>query len=116
MLVVTVQSSLYHTSRWLHFKRSVFTVTQQHSGFVSVNDVDIRNRSFLWRWTSPTFSILVQSMQGKNVKSILFNPNVAWQPYGPSDRENATRLAKSMLSDIIVPELENENNRMESDK
>jgi hypothetical protein len=116
MLVLTTHASLYHTSRWLEFKRSVFTTTQQRSGFVPINRVKINNPSFLWGWTSPTLSILVQAMQGRNVQSILFNPNAAWQPYGPSDSEHAVRLAKSMHSDFIIAEMENANNCGESDK
>jgi hypothetical protein len=116
MLVLTMQASLYHTFRWNEFKTSVFAATQQLSGFVPVNEAKISNPSFLWRWTSPTLSILVQAMQGRNVQSILFNPNAKWQPYGPSESEGAARLAKSMHSGFIMTEMENTDDRKKSDK
>jgi hypothetical protein len=102
MLILTMQASLYHTSRWVEFKRSFFIATQQRSGFVPIDKVTISNPSLLWGWTSPTLSILFQTMQGRNVQSILFNPNAHWQPYGPQDIKNAARLTKSMHCNFII--------------
>jgi hypothetical protein len=80
MLILTMQASLFNTSRWLDFKKSLFTATQQQSGFVSIDEVKFNDDSFLWGWTSPALSILMQALQGKNVQSIFFDPNATWQP------------------------------------
>jgi hypothetical protein len=101
MLILTMQASLFHTTRWLDFKKSFYTETKHQSGFVPVDQVHISNPSFLWGWTSPTLSILFQAMQGSNVQSIFFNPKESYPPCSPADYEGAEDLAKSLHVKIL---------------
>ena len=100
MLVLTMQASLFHTARWVDFRKSFYAATQEQSGFVPIDTVKITTPSFLWGWPSPSFSILLQAMQGRNVQSILFDPKASFQPYGPADTKNALRLVKSLHLDV----------------
>lgn len=101
LLILTMQASLFQTTRWLDFKRSFYSETQQQSGFVSIEDVPISNSSFLWGWTSPTLSILFQALQGRNVRSIFFNPKAPYQPYDQTDSEHAIDLAKHLHVNVL---------------
>ena len=102
ILVLTMHASLHNTKRWSAFKDSLFTATQQQAGFVAINEVKVSNPEFVWGWTSPTLSILVQAMQGGHVRSIIFDPKILWQPYDSSDLENVVLLIKSTHSHFVI--------------
>ena len=102
ILVLTMHASLYNTARWSVFKDSLFTATQQQAGFVAINEVKFSNPEFVWGWTAPTLSILVQAMQGGHVRSIIFDPKILWQPYDSSDLENVVLLIKSTHSHFVI--------------
>ena len=103
ILVLTMHASLHNTAKWSAFKGSLFTATQQQTGFVAINEVELNNPEFVWGWTAPTLSILVQAMQGGDVRSIVFDPNALWQPYDSSDLENVVLLIKSTHSQWSQP-------------
>ncbi|MCF8033288.1 MAG: hypothetical protein K9K66_09210 [Desulfarculaceae bacterium] len=102
MMVLTMQASLSHTKGWLDYKRNVYAAARQNTGFVSIKDAkSILNSQYRWVWTTPSVSIAVQAIAGKDIKSILFNPDATWEPYGPSDREGAAACAKSMGKKLL---------------
>lgn len=92
MLLLALQSSLYNTAKWAGFRESLWAAIQQRSGYVPVSTVPLRNDSFLWGWTSPTLSIVLQAMDGTDVHCILYNPEATWQPFGPDDISGARWL------------------------
>lgn len=96
MLLLAIQVNFYQTAKWTQFRGSFLTILQQRSGYVRVDEVAVRNDSFLWGWTSPSLSIVLQAMQGADVRAILFNPRATWQPYGPNDVGGAIWLTHNL--------------------
>ena len=92
ILIVTVQGNTSTTLKWSGFTNSMFKQSQNLSGYVSVNNVGFENRDLLWGWTSPILSILLQTMQGRDVKTVFYNPTAAWEPMGPHERERAKKF------------------------
>lgn len=109
VLILTMHTRLYQTSNWDEFQKSFFYATQQRSGFIPINEVSITNPSLLWGWTSPSFSILMQTIKGKDVQSIIYNPDAPWQPYGPQDFDGAENLVNKMHKNLLFSEIEDPN-------
>jgi hypothetical protein len=108
MAILVFQTCLYTTSGWQQFQSDFFIATQERTGFISIEDVPaIKNSPFLWGWTSPTLSILFQTMEGKAVQSIIYNPDATWQPYGPQELKNAAILTGGLNGIFIIRDFEN---------
>jgi hypothetical protein len=99
MLFITSQGRLFHALGFWDFKKRVFAATQSHTGYVVVGDALPGLERYGWFWTYPAMSLILQAMQTTSVKSVLYDPNVSWQPFGPLDANRA----RAFLSSISVP-------------
>jgi hypothetical protein len=107
MTILVLQSCLYTTTNWQQFQSDFFNATQERTGYISIEDMPtMKNSPFLWGWTSPTLSILFQTMENKEVQSIIYNPDATWQPYGPQDLKNAAKLTSGLNGIFIIRDFE----------
>jgi hypothetical protein len=88
VVILAVMAHLYQTSQWITFKKSFFNALQVHSGYVPMQYAELLEREFLWSWTSPSMSILLQALESVPIQTILFNPKKRWEPYGPTPVPN----------------------------
>ncbi|MEI6632351.1 MAG: hypothetical protein WCP22_00885 [Chlamydiota bacterium] len=96
ILFVTVCAWYHHAAEFRIFKRQVFAATQHNVGYVPLHSAlsDQQNyQNYGWPTMYPTLSLLLQSMQGTSIRSVIYNPNATWQPFGPSDTAHAQRFA-----------------------
>jgi hypothetical protein len=92
-LSLGVQSHLTHTLEWLRFEQRLRRTAQEGSGWISVNDIPGLDRSYGWRWTYPTMSLLLLGMNRVPARAVVYHPDAEWQPFGPNQAEDAERLA-----------------------
>jgi len=88
LFVMALSAHLYQTDQWNTFRKSFSNALQVHAGYIPLRYADIANQKYLWSWTSPTMSILLQALESRPVQTILFNPKKRWEPYGPSSIVN----------------------------
>jgi hypothetical protein len=96
VLLLTLQAHVYHTARWADFTGSLLQATQDHTGFVPVQDVNLDQPDFLSPWTAPTLSIVTQAMHHRPVQTVLYNPHIQREPYGPRSDLKGERLARRL--------------------
>lgn len=99
VLCIASQALLCHSWGFAAFSHRVFAATRSHVGYVAIEDALPGNQRYATPWTYPTLSLLLQAMQPARVQSVLYNPTVLAQPFGPLDRDHA----RAFLSILAVP-------------
>ncbi len=101
VLCIACQARLLHVAGFAEFRQRIFEATQSHAGYVAIEDALPRSddQRYEWFWTYPTLSLLFQTMEKTPVKSVLYNPALPSEPYGPRDAPHA----RAFLSAIGAP-------------
>jgi hypothetical protein len=107
MLILTICLRLFHVAGFLEHKKRLFAVTQAMSGYVTVQSA-VPYEIYGWFWTYPTMSVLLQAIEKRPVKTIIYDPDVPFQPYGPAEfqrtRNLLSRLDLSFADDARMEE------------
>lgn len=99
LVVGQITWQILATSQWAGF-REIFKgeLVKHNVGVIRFEDTILRNermgmqliRPMTWPWSNPTLSILWSD--DKNVKTVIVNPPVSWEPFNPLDGSALPRV------------------------